>query len=141
MMPKACFADTAFLIARLNPRDNHHQKARALTAELKGSRLITSEMIFTELLDAFAESGSHVREAACQLVKSLRGANSRTHIVEQTGELFQKALQKHQNFSDKEWGLTDCASFVIMEENAITHALTTDHHFEQGGFIALMKEQ
>ena len=41
----------------------------------------------------------------------------------------------------KEWGLTDCASFVIMEENAITHALTTDHYFEQAGFVALMIEK
>jgi predicted nucleic acid-binding protein len=35
---------------------------------------------------------------------------------------------------DKEWGLTDCISFVVMEERGLTLALTTDRHFEQAGF-------
>jgi hypothetical protein len=35
---------------------------------------------------------------------------------------------------DKEWSLTDCISFVAMNERNITDALTSDHHFEQAGF-------
>ena len=54
---------------------------------------------------------------------------------------FKRRYKNTENFPMKEWGLTDCASFVIMEENAITHALTTDHHFEQAGFVALMIEK
>jgi predicted nucleic acid-binding protein len=40
---------------------------------------------------------------------------------------------------DKAWSLVDCASFIIMQERAITDALTTDHHFEQAGFTQLLK--
>ncbi len=40
---------------------------------------------------------------------------------------------------DKDWSLTDCISFVVMEEHGITDALTGDHHFEQAGFRALLK--
>jgi len=40
---------------------------------------------------------------------------------------------------DKEWSLVDCASFVLMQRRGIGEALTTDHHFEQAGFIRLLK--
>jgi predicted nucleic acid-binding protein len=40
---------------------------------------------------------------------------------------------------DKEWGLTDCISFIVMEQRGITKALTTDLHFQQAGFAVLMK--
>lgn len=31
-----------------------------------------------------------------------------------------------------------CISFVVMEEEDITEALTADHHFEQAGYNALL---
>jgi predicted nucleic acid-binding protein len=40
---------------------------------------------------------------------------------------------------DKEWSLTDCNSFVVMQHEGISEALTGDHHFEQAGFVALLK--
>ena len=39
---------------------------------------------------------------------------------------------------DKAWSLTDCTSFVVMKEHGLTEALTTDHHFTQAGFHALL---
>jgi predicted nucleic acid-binding protein len=35
--------------------------------------------------------------------------------------------------------LTDCISFVVMGGRSLTEALTSDHHFEQAGFTALLK--
>jgi predicted nucleic acid-binding protein len=40
---------------------------------------------------------------------------------------------------DKAWSLTDCISFVVMQREGITEALTGDQHFEQAGFVALLK--
>jgi predicted nucleic acid-binding protein len=40
---------------------------------------------------------------------------------------------------DKAWSLVDCSSFAIMQQQNISHALTSDHHFEQAGFIRLLK--
>ena len=38
------------------------------------------------------------------------------------------------------WNVTDCASFLIMEERGITKALTHDRDFVQAGFLALLRE-
>ncbi len=40
---------------------------------------------------------------------------------------------------DKAWSLVDCTSFVVMQQLKIQQALTTDQHFEQAGFIRLLK--
>jgi hypothetical protein len=62
-------------------------------------------------------------------------------IVPATGELFDAGLQLHAGRSDKEWSLTDCISFLIMEQRGLKRALTHDHHFEQAGFIALLRQE
>ena len=47
--------------------------------------------------------------------------------------------QLYRERADKEWPLTDCISFVVMQEHGLAEALTADHHFEQAGFKALLK--
>ncbi|MEO8662181.1 MAG: hypothetical protein ABI693_27200 [Bryobacteraceae bacterium] len=44
----------------------------------------------------------------------------------------------YRSRGDKDWSLTDCLSFVVMERPRLTEALTTDHHFEQAAMKALM---
>ena len=57
------------------------------------------------------------------------------HIDEQ---LDVRAWELLENRLDKTWSLVDCASFVVMEQRGLTDALTTDHHFEQAGFVRLL---
>jgi uncharacterized protein len=40
--------------------------------------------------------------------------------------------------SDKDWSLTDCISFMVMEDNKVEQAVTADRHFTQRGYRALM---
>ena len=54
-------------------------------------------------------------------------------------DLLDRALGLYHQHADKEWTLTDCTSFVVMREREITTALTADHHFEQAGFVSLLK--
>jgi predicted nucleic acid-binding protein len=60
-------------------------------------------------------------------------------IIPTSAELEAAGLLMYSTHTDKEWGITDCISFAIMRERGITDALTADHHFEQAGFIALLR--
>lgn len=55
-------------------------------------------------------------------------------------ELYAKALELYRSRPDKEWGLIDCASFVVMSERGLSKALAADEHFQQCGFRALLRE-
>ena len=65
-------------------------------------------------------------------------ANPNITITAASAELFERGCRLYADRPDKDWSLTDCISFVVMEEKAITEALTADHHFEQAGFNALL---
>jgi predicted nucleic acid-binding protein len=132
------FADTGYWIALLNPRDDLHQKASATSREYSPNEIVTSEMVPTEFLNSFSEYGPRLRQAAAKAVASLQNT-SQIVIVPQTSQLFEKALKRYQDMSDKSWSLTDCASFLIMEEERLTAALTHDRHFTQAGFQALLR--
>jgi len=60
--------------------------------------------------------------------------------VPQTPECFGTALALCQERPDKSWSLTDCASFLIMDQRQTTEALTHDRHFEQRGYQALLRD-
>lgn len=60
-------------------------------------------------------------------------------IIPPDEQLFDDDVELYRNRPDKGWSLTDCISFIVMEREGITEALTGDHHFEQAGFIALLK--
>ena len=60
-------------------------------------------------------------------------------IVAPDQALLDRGLALYRARPDKDWSLTDCISFVVMEREKIAEALTADHHFEQAGFLALLK--
>jgi len=52
---------------------------------------------------------------------------------------FNAGLDLYRQRVDKDWSLTDCISFAVMQRMSLIDALTTDHHFEQAGFNVLLK--
>ena len=133
------FADTAYWLAPTNPFDQHHDKATRASALLEGKRIITSDAVLTVYLNALADKGSTVRLAAVRSVESILG-NSGVTVIAQTRKLFLKGFTLYRARADKGYSLTDCASMTIMRQRRINEALTTDHHFEQEGFAALMRQ-
>lgn len=60
-----------------------------------------------------------------------------TEIVEISTSLFVKGFETYQKYDDKDWGLVDCISFVVMRESGVMEALTFDGDFKQAGFTML----
>jgi predicted nucleic acid-binding protein len=135
---KRIFADTSYWIALLNPHDELHGRAVAVTQSCSDDRIVTTEMILTELLNGFSDRGPRLRAAALKAVNTLRSSPNVT-VIPQTSDQFQKALTRYEERIDKDWSLTDCASFLIMEAEGIEAALTYDQHFAQAGFQALLR--
>jgi predicted nucleic acid-binding protein len=115
-----------------------HLKVRGVTASLSPNlRIVTSEMVFTELLNAFSKQGTFFKRTVSLINQSF--SNPNIEIVPQTSELFISALELYNQRLDQGWSHTDCASFKIMEIQNIIEALAYDKHFEQAGFIALLR--
>ncbi|MBD2279884.1 MULTISPECIES: type II toxin-antitoxin system VapC family toxin [Aphanizomenon] len=132
------FADTGYWIALLNPDDDLHQKAKQITTSIKFIPLVTSEMVFTELLNAFSGKGIFYRQKAVKFINYCFD-NPEIEVVIQTDELFKSGLDLYNQRPDQAWSLTDCTSFYIMSQKNILEALAYDKHFEQAGFIALLR--
>ena len=101
----------------------------------KKARLFTTEAVLFKLANALSAIEFRVRTVS--FIDTLRGLAS-FEIVPTNAELFQNALRLYRERPDKEWSLTDCASFVVMREHGITLAFTSDKHFEQAGFVRLL---
>jgi uncharacterized protein len=131
---KTAFADTFYFLALLNRRDPYH--ARAIEASrIAGLNLITTEFVLLELADALCKPP--LREeflAVCRLVET----DPAFRLARATPELFQRGKRLYEERADKEWSLTDCISFVVMQDEEVREALTGDRHFEQAGFRALL---
>lgn len=138
-MANEVFLDAAFAIALASPKDEFHALAIVWAERLKKSkmRLVTTRAVWLEIGNALAKF-KH-RQAATKLLRSIQN-DAQIEIAPLSEELCQRAFQLYQERRDKEWGLTDCVSFVVMQERAINLALTTDEHFQQAGFRALLRE-
>lgn len=132
------FVDTAAFLALLNRSDIWHKKAKETELFLNRNRFlwVTTEFIILELADALCDS--YWRSKTARFIKMIKKLQS-VSIIPLDSELLNKGLDLYQSRLDKDWGLTDCISFVVMQREEITEVFTTDKHFEQAGFIRLLK--
>src|SRR3954469_15491354 len=71
-----------------------------------------------------------------KLVNAL-ASDSRYESIPPDQATFEGALNLYRQRPDKAWSLTDCTSFILMQQRSITDALTGDRHFQQAGFNPL----
>lgn len=128
------FIDSAYVIARVNRRDQYHAEAQLLAQRYVGRQFITTNGVLLEIGNALSRS---FRAAAVQVIEQFL-ASPKVEIVYITPTLFASAFALFGQMSDKQWSLVDCASFVVMRERGINEALTPDTHFLQAGFQALL---
>jgi predicted nucleic acid-binding protein len=133
------FLDTAYAIALSAQSDQYHAQALLLAEQLEESnaRLITTHAVMLEIGNALARQRH--RAMAVRLLFALE-IDPNVEILPLSRQLYEQALQVYRARPDKEWGLTDCVSYLVMQERGITEVLTSDMHFQQMGFRALLLE-
>lgn len=132
------FLNTSYAIALGIPSDAAHARAAELADWLRANPagLVTTRAVLVEIGDAFCRL--RFRAAAVQALEAIE-SDPRIQIISLSDELYAEALELFRSRTDKEWGLTDCISFTVMHQLGLRDALTTDRHFEQAGFQALLR--
>jgi predicted nucleic acid-binding protein len=137
-MARDIFVDTGGWFALLIRRDLHHSAARRELDQAKHEqrRFVTTDHVLGETATLFkARREGHLAEVLFETV-----FESMACRVEWTGEArFANVRAYFLKHSDQAWSFTDCLSFCVMKELRLQEALTTDVHFEQAGFVALLK--
>jgi predicted nucleic acid-binding protein len=131
------FVDTAAWIALVSKRDALYPAAQKVMSQLHSQRaqLTTTEFVLVEVANALSTPDARLQ--AVKLINGLRQLPT-VRTIPASPELFEDGLALYRNRPDKEWSLTDCISFVVMQRDDITQAFTSDHHFEQAGFTKLL---
>ena len=129
------FADTYYYLALLVARDETHRAAVELTRQLRG-QIVTTGWVLMEFANAVSKSRR--RHYFPSLWDDLK-QNPQMLIIPSNEALFDEGIELYRSRPDKDWSLTDCISFLVMEREGITEALTGDHHFEQAGYKILFK--
>ena len=129
----AVFVDTGYLFALEITNDQHHQAAiqhwQGIVAALP--RLVTTSYVFDEVVTFFSSRGQHTK--AIQVGNNLLQSPSVQFIHVDTA-LFYEGWAYFQRHQDKDYSLTDCISFLVMQKLGIRRAFAFDHHFVQAGF-------
>jgi predicted nucleic acid-binding protein len=99
--------------------------------------MVTTRAVLIEIGNALVRA--RYRESAVQLLAAIE-ADLDITVVALTDELFARAFRLFVSRPDKEWGMTDCVSFVVMTDRGLSEALTADEHFQQAGFRALLRD-
>ncbi len=134
-MTGAVFADTTFYVALVNRRDALHSLALDWAVQ-NARQTVTTEFVLLEVANFFKQEGN--RATFAKFVARLQDDDLTTVIPADT-TYFRRGLQLFSQRGDKEWSLTDCISFIAMNDLGIAEALTADHHFQQAGFVLLLK--
>lgn len=121
-MSNRLFVDTLFVVALINTRDQYHQQASALSDQLEGESLLVTDAVLLEIGNAPARN---YREEAAEVIQEFFSSDE-VEIVRLDPRLFDRAFEMYTKHQDKEWGLTDCISFVVMKDAGIKAALTFD---------------
>jgi predicted nucleic acid-binding protein len=119
---RTVFADANYWIGLFNPSDDLHDAAVRASLTLGRARIVTSEMVLAEVLNGLGKFYALRASTAAAIDAIMSDPN--TEVEPQSSILFREALGLYRQHQDKEWGLTDCASFAIMRRRGLREALT-----------------
>ena len=134
------FADTSGFGNLADPTQLLHSLAANYyrSARNENRIVVTTSYVLAELASLLASPLRFTRPSIVAFIGDLK-ASPYVEVVHVDRSHDDEAWRLFNSRQDKEWSLVDCASFVLMTRRGITEALTTDHHFEQAGFVRLLK--
>ncbi|WP_317105349.1 type II toxin-antitoxin system VapC family toxin [Chroococcidiopsis sp. SAG 2025] len=127
------FIDTGFIIALVSQRDQYHQQALELADRYENFSFLTTDAVLLEVGNALVRN---YKQQAIEVIEKFLDSDE-VEIISLSSELFDRALTLYKQYQDKEWGLVDCVSFIVMREKGVNQALAFDQHFMQAGFQLL----
>ena len=134
------FVDTSGWANAFVKTEPYYAEASTLITQRKqqNRRVVTTNYVLSELIPLLTRRLRIPRERGLHYIETLRSADwiEIVHIDERLDKEAWKLLAERL---DKQWSLVDAASFVVMRERGISEALATDKHFEQDGFVRLLK--
>ena len=140
MPVREVFADTAGWANYFIRSEPFHSAARSLLiqARVESVRILTTNYILAELASLLISPLHTPRPLLIAILQAIRSA-SWVEVIHVDRTLDQEAYNLLEERTDKDWSLVDCASFAVMRRRGVSSALTSDHHFEQAGFVRLLK--
>lgn len=130
----ACFADTSYYLALLIPNDSNHAAATRIAQSLR-QPVATSEFVLLEIGNFLSRGRSRPK---LPVFLDAIHADTQTTVVPVSPALLRQGFELYRERLDQTWSVTDCTSFVLMQQMGLTDALTADRHFEQAGFRAIL---
>jgi len=131
------FLDTSGLYCYLDAADARHGDAVALLDT--ATKRLTHNYVLAELVAL-----CNARGMALQVTLDFVGGLADDPDV----DLLWVGREDHvagmdllRNRPDKSYSLCDAVSFLLMRQRGLTEAFTTDRHFEQEGFVRLLRTQ
>ena len=137
---KKVFVDTLYWLAIVRPKDPWQTSAKRARSLIGNVFMVSTDEVLTEFLNALSPGGEHMRKQAVQMVKQIL-ANPNVKVIPQSRDSFLKGLELYEQRADKAYSLTDCISMNVMAKESITEVLTNDKHFEQEGYVVIIKHK
>lgn len=127
--------DTSGLLSYFDVADARH--ADAVTFFRLATRRLTHSYVLAEFVPLCHVRGLNRAGALSFSVDLLN--NPQVEVIWVGDSLHRAALALLQARRDKMYSLCDAVSFVLMRQYGIAEVLTTDRHFEQEGFVRLLR--
>lgn len=127
--------DTSGWFCLFDDNDWRHEDTLALYS--KNQRRVTHSFVLSELVGLATSKWRSLSKILSYVDDILVDKDVTMIWVDEA--ITRQAIELLRVRKDKSWSLCDAVSFVLMEELSLTEALTTDHHFEQAGFIKLLE--
>lgn len=137
-MAHEVFIDTSGFYALVVVNDPEHESAHRTLERVQREkrRLITTDYVLDETATLLKTRGE-MKLVQPLFERVFRSAACRIEWMD--AARFDGVREFFLKYADQAWSFTDCACFCTMKELKLVDALTTDRHFEQAGFRALLR--